>query len=70
MTETVVVCNNCEVPAQTDRRNDGELRVHCPVCGADFGAFDEVQERIPAKLHEPLHDRYSWRAEEVQKTVP
>ena len=67
MTETRfrVICNNCDVATRTGRRNDGTLRVRCPVCGADFGTDEEVQARIPAKIHEAFRDRLSWRAVEA-----
>ena len=56
------VCNKCDTAVQIDSRNDDHARVHCPVCGSDFGTWGEVQARMSEKHDQPLTDRSGWRS--------
>ncbi|WP_141166865.1 hypothetical protein [Pararhizobium mangrovi] len=58
-----MLCNRCDVALQIDHQEkDDTMRVHCPVCGADFGPWQNVRHRMATKVDEPYRDRDSWRS--------
>lgn len=61
MNDTVtLICNRCDVPVQIDTRNDAKSRVHCPVCGADFGTWADARKLSSDNREEDLGDRDGW----------
>lgn len=59
--ETVtLICNRCDVPVQIDTRNDTASRVHCPVCGNDFGTWADVRASSSDTREQAAGNRDGW----------
>ncbi|HET7346762.1 MAG TPA: hypothetical protein VFJ10_05495 [Acidobacteriaceae bacterium] len=61
VSEPTIMCNRCDVAVQIDSRNDKVLRVHCPVCGNDFGKWSDFGPAISGTAEAADTGHESWR---------
>jgi hypothetical protein len=61
VSEPTIMCNRCDVAVQIDSRNDKVLRVHCPVCGNDFGKWSDFGPAISGTAEAADTGHKNWR---------